>query len=278
MRRKKIIKLFLAAILASSVFFVAGCDKNEQNETGGVSDDIQSIKKVKQIRVTGFDIHDDDEKIIDFFWDGEYLKRVDISHSRSDDSYSSYSLSYNSGKLVSMTSIDNYGNQRRWSFIYNGEILVADTEFYSNSYSGDNETRIHNYGYTNGKITSILYHNLYSWSSDIYTGNITVKWNGDNVEEIGNYIGESVRYTYDNHKNPFRRHLSMSTIIDDGFMDVACLSGWSINNVVRVDINQNGSAVSGRYTYEYDSEGYPISITASLAKGETPGSIHITYY
>lgn len=270
--QKKIMKLFLAVVLVSALYFVAGCNKSEQNEQVDISEDIKPLKKIKQIRVSGFDYHH--EQIIDYSWDGDYLIKVDSYFSGSDES-SSYSLTYDGGKLISMIKTDNSGSQSRWSYIYEGNILVADTQI-TNWSTGSSDTYIRNYYYTNGKISSILDYSLHSWGD--YTRNITFKWNGDNVVEIDNFIGESIGYTYDNNPNPLRQHLSMNTILDCGFFEVGASCGWSKNNVVKMDISEGGNTASGSNTYEYDSDGYPISITVSSANDETLGTILITYY
>lgn len=105
------------------------------------------------------------------------------------------------------------------------------------------------------------------------TQRYTFTWTGNNITEMTDGRGNSVKYSYDKNTNPFKGFLNVEQTFD---------LTYSANNVIRQELYDNGALTVLDYEYVYDGK-YPTRVkyqseSSTLVPGYTLMVDHVTEY
>ncbi len=128
--------------------------------------------------------------------------------------------------------------------------------------------------YSGDKVVKLTTYLTLTVDNSIVEDVTTLDWTGNNVTKITRLLGGelvSTIYTYDDKKRPYR-NFTMA------FAQTQSLFNLSENNVLSNRYTYAGIMRGSDFTYEYNSDDYPISSSyTDLANGWTPPPIVYTY-
>lgn len=185
-------------------------------------------------------------------WNGDLLESIDHYNWQGNWNYKE---NYTYDSKNRLTRIDYYGDQTSYVvFEYNNtELLTA------NEYDADHLQVSYTFTFQNDKLKE--YSRQWNPNSNGQKEIFQLEWKGNDVKKCtfkdADYA-ETVSFVYDGKKNPMKGLLALVArekwVLDGDFGFAFSLSD---NNFIRYETNEgNGHD----FVYQYDSEGYPISM------------------
>ena len=263
-------KLAFWALLALITF--ASCGK-ENGSTEAADGDNPAAAPSKKLKKVSLIIPGGAEISYNYVWEGDKLKSVAIINVN-DIVDESYTFTYSGDKLskaIYRNESEEITNECDYS--WNGNKI--DTEKYTHSNEYESNVLTYKYSYSGSKPTRLA---IYGEDDEIEPDYLNIVWTGNNVTQHYYDDGNIVTLTYDNKKNPL--YLPQMGYIPSFFSIGHYDLCWSENNITRFEVSDTkgddtGDGV-GNFTYTYDDDGYPATMTYSI-DGMTITCVY-TYY
>ena len=252
-------KLTFLAILAVITF--ASCEK--ENETtdpvGGDTPAAAPSKKLKKVSVSW---PGNDGGSYDYVWEGDKLKSVTL-HNVNDIMDEIYTFTYSGDKLSKANyRCDHESRTYECVYTWNGDQI--STEKYTEYDYGSTDVLTYHYTYSGNKPTRLAIY----WEGDPEPDQLNLAWTGNNITQY--YYDDDddeITFTYDNKKNPlYLPHMGYVPGFLSGIgLHTIC---WSENNITHFEVSDTKGGDSGdgvgNYTYTYDDDGYPSTMTFTV--------------
>jgi hypothetical protein len=205
------------------------------------------------------------------------------------DGGSTYTFTYNGNKLSKLSTIDS--EQVYSTFYYTNELVTQmktydsdnDLDYITDFYYSDNNLIKTTYTSSTGKLEfqedyvnnpngMVVYTSIdYMQGTPIKSAPIKYYYTNGNLVKIEESSSKITNYTFDSKNSPWR-NITGALKINLVFEDI-----FNTNNPLIENNSLSMNLPSINYSYEYNSQDYPISSIAKYSQG-SPTTVHYSYY
>ena len=242
----------LLFIFSLSFLILFSCSTNSENEDDSSTNDIFLIKQI---------VNTNGPEIVDFSYDGGKLLSI------TDEKGDKYVFSYTNNlinKIEYFPASNNYPTSRDELFYTSNKLTLLK------SYSSNELQEITNYEY-NSDGSILLTFNDYNNGNTIVASSklkVILDSSGNPIKTIGledDIETSNTTASYDTKKTPFNNIIGFDALLLTGIF-----GEWKTgNNLIEITTISEASQIVTTFkaSYQYNSEGYPISGTLTYASG-----------